>query len=292
MRSAGPKTRLALILRVGATFAALVVSQPSSATVIADESFAYAAGDLNGANGGTGDWKSAWSAASELDVALGSYSYTDSLGNQLGVSGGHVELDSDPGGFKKADRTLNYKLGTIDETFWFGAIIDGALAASVNNIGLGDGLFFGQGTKDSGTTTWGLADQNGLIADTGIAADAAAFLLVRVDFTAAGDETVWLWVDPNLNLEPLLIDADASGAAASFEADFLRAQLETFGGAGFDELRLGTTFAEAAPLPEPHTSALIGLGLIASSIAGGSRSAGRAKRRSPKLRRGPLGHHS
>ncbi len=253
----------------------LLAARPTSAVPVAQEGFAYPLGDLIGQNGGSGDWKDAWSADTELDIVLGSYSYTDSLGNTLATSGGHVALDSDPGGFKKAERSLNSKVGTIPETYWLGAILDGSASSSVNNISLGDGLIFGQGLKDSGTTTWGLADQTGLIADTSIAADARAFLVVRIDFTA-GDENVWLWVDPLLSSAPLTSAAHASGTVNSFEADFLRAQLETFGAAGFDEIRLGLSFVDATPytppaIPQPGTGVLLGLGLIGLTVAPGRR---------------------
>jgi hypothetical protein len=253
---------------------AIGVSMPSrtaSAAVIADDGFAYSTGDLDGQNGGSGDWKDSWSSDGELDVTSGSWGYTDILGNALQVSGEHVELDSDPGGFKKADRTLNNKLGTgPNSTVWFSAILDGTGASEINNVALGDGLFFGQGLKDSGTTTWGLADSDGLIDDTGISSDARAFLVVRIDFTG-GDEDVWLWVDPILSAVPSTSAADASGIAKNFNSDFVLVQLESFAIAGFDEIRLGNSFADVAPytpgVPEPSTLPLVGAGLIALAAA-------------------------
>ncbi len=250
----------------------LLALRPVSAAVIAEDGFAYTAGDLGGQNGGSGDWKDKWSADSELDVTLGSWGYTDSLGNALQVSGAHVELDSDPGGFKKAERTLNNKLGTGTSTVWFSIIVDGTGASEVHNVSLGDGLFFGQGIKNSGSTTWVLSDQDGLIQDTGQSSDGRAFLVVRIDFTS-GDEDVWLWIDPDLDSTPATSAADASGVAKSFEADFVRAQLENFGNAGFDEVRLGDTFADVAPytpapIPEPGTLSLVGAGLVVLAASG------------------------
>jgi hypothetical protein len=97
------------------------------------------------------------------------------------VSGEHVELDSDPGGSKKAERTLNNKLGTSTSTVWFSAIVDGSGASEIHNVSLGDGLIVGQGTKATGSTTWMLSDQDGLIQDTGQSSDGRAFLVVRID---------------------------------------------------------------------------------------------------------------
>ena len=148
----------------------LLALRPVSAAVIAEDGFAYTAGDLGGQNGGSGDWKDKWSADSELDVTLGSWGYTDSLGNALQVSGAHVELDSDPGGFKKAERTLNNKLGTGTSTVWFSIIVDGTGTSEVHNVSLGDGLFFGQGIKNTGSTTWGLGAPSWSSASTSRAA--------------------------------------------------------------------------------------------------------------------------
>ena len=88
--------------------------------------------------------------------------------------------------------------------------------------------------------------------------------MLRIDFTA-GDENVWLWVDPDLDAEPSAASADASGTAASFESDFVRVQLETPGVAGFDELRVGDLYADVSPFivsPEPNTFLLVALGLV------------------------------
>ena len=62
----------------------------------------------------------------------------------IAAAGGHVALDSDPGGFKKAERSLNGKLGETPSTFWLSVVFSGSSASSVNNVSLGDGLFFGQ----------------------------------------------------------------------------------------------------------------------------------------------------
>ena len=80
-----------------ATAAALVspllLTQPASALLIAYDGFDYAAGDLLGQNGGTGDWKAPWTGDGEIDVILGGSSYVDTVPNALNVEGNRLEID-------------------------------------------------------------------------------------------------------------------------------------------------------------------------------------------------------
>jgi len=94
--------------------------------------------------------------------------------------------------------------------------------------------------------------------------------VVRIDFTA-GNENVWLWVDPELDAIPDIGAADASGTAVAFEADFVRAQLQTPEMARFDEIHIGTTFGDVAPfvVPEPSSCSLVLIGML--GLAGASR---------------------
>jgi hypothetical protein len=194
-------------------------------------------------------------------------------------------LTSSLAGPKKSDRKLTSKVGQNPETFWLSVILDGSDSVSVNNFGIQDKFFFGQGDKDNGSSNWLLSDSDGLIADTLISAEDRAFLVVRVDFTA-GDEDVWLWVNPNLDLEPALLSADASGTAKNFNQDQIRMRLQDAGAVGFDELRVGATWADVTPhtpVPEPSVALLLGAGLAATGAV-----AGRRKSRVVASRLGPI----
>ncbi len=251
-----------------ATLCAMLLAHEASASLIAYDGFDYATGTLEGENGGTGDWKNSWSGDNQIDVILGSNYYIDSVPNLLDSVGNRIEIESSQGSAKKVERTLNNKLGTGTATVWLSAIFDGTSSSEIHNFGLGDGLFFGQGGKDTGSTNWGLHDVNGQIDDSGISAANSAFLVLRIDFTA-GDENVWLWVDPDLDAEPSISSADASGSATSFESDFIRVQLEAPNLASLDEIRIGDFYADVTPkkTPEPSTSLLLGFGLVALAAA-------------------------
>ena len=266
--------RLARATRGGVAAAVCCVAFVASSALaasIAEDGFDYSAGTIVGQEGGTGEWKGQWQGDSDLIVFPGGYAYVDDVGNVLTVEANHVETQSDPGSPKKVDRPLNIKLGETPETFWMSAILTGSSTDSVNNVSLGDGLFLGQGGKDTGSTTWRLSDQDGLVSDTGVSADGQSFFVVRVDFTD-DDEQAWMWLDPELGLTPDIADADASGTIKSFEADFIQIQLEISGSAGVDEIRVGETFADIAPhtqptpVPEPGTAQLVGLGLLGLTL--------------------------
>jgi hypothetical protein len=251
----------------------LALGLPASAVPIAYDGFDYPVGQLKDQNGGSGDWKEPWKGDNDLQVLAGGWGYTDSLGNVLDATGNHIGLTSSLADPKKSDRKLTSKVGQNPETFWLSVILDGSDSVSVNNFGIQDKFFFGQGDKDTGSLNWQLSDSDGLIADTGISAENRAFLVVRIDFTA-GDEDVWLWVNPNLDLEPALLTADASGTAKNFNQDQIRMRLQDAGAVGFDELRVGATWADVTPhtpVPEPSVALLLGAGLAATGAVAGRR---------------------
>jgi hypothetical protein len=88
-----------------------------------------------------------------------------------------------------------------------------------------------------------------------------SFLVVRVDHV--GDTTVadnaWIWVNPRLDVEPDINAADASlPGTLGTSADFTFNRIRAFAGAmaatgpyaslAFDELRIGTTYGDVAPI--------------------------------------------
>ena len=133
-------------------------------------------------------------------------------------------------------------------------IIDGDSGNRIHNFSLGDGLFMGQGTKDSGTNRLGLSDADGLLQNSSITPVGQHLLVVRVDFSG-GNEDAWLWIDPALDSEPSTGSADASSNnVKEFSFDFVQMQLQRPNNTGLDEIRLGSTFAEVSPSAGPPNS--------------------------------------
>ncbi|NRA01615.1 MAG: hypothetical protein HRU00_03335, partial [Myxococcales bacterium] len=242
-------TALALLL-------GFVLSGPASAQSVPEtyDGFVYGTGELTGENGGTGDWKDPWSGASEIRVASPGFTYTDTSGNELTVSGNRVGKSGSAGSVNSIDRTIN---STVNSgTVWASALIDGHNTARIHNVGLGDGLFFGQGTKDSNSNRLGLADADGntSLAPVSFSPNDLHFLVVRVDFSG-GNEEAWLWIDPVLDSEPGTGTANANLASVKeFEFSFVRLQTtRNSNQAGLDEVRLGSTFEQVTP----HTSSAV-----------------------------------
>ena len=246
-------------LIAGALAVLLGVSLASSAHAITAsyEGFDYATGSLNGRNGGTGDWKDPWSGDSDIRVVSPGFTETDGGGNELTVSGNRVGKTGNA--VLKTVRTLNNETGASPETVWASVIIDGDGGNRIHNFSLGDGLFIGQGTKDSSTNRLGMSDQNGLLQNSTITPAGQHFLVLRVDFRS-GNEHAWLWIDPSLTSEPSTASANASSTSVTdFKFAFVQIQVQRPNNTGIDEIRLGSSFADVTP----HTaSAVCGNGTV------------------------------
>lgn len=111
----------------------------------------------------------------------------------------------------------------------------------------------------------------------------ANFVVVRIDHVAGDDrvnapDTAYMWLNPSLTSEPDINNADAVSFAGTsgYERDYWFDTLRLFGGswnsvvgygaADVDEIRVGTTYWDVAPLvPEPSAvmlSVVGGFGLL------------------------------
>ena len=230
--------------------------------------------------GTTGNWVYQGNNTTEPRVTAGSLSYTD-----IGSAGNKVTLDNGSGVATGADAARLYT-GAIDKTttptiyYSFIAYIPTATATS----GAGGAFFAGldSNTNATYTTFAGLfirPDADATDIDLGVSTSGSANkvfsataypvntpLFVVASFTFQGLATLDVFVDPATipASEPLVHSAVTSGVDASAVTQisnfYLRGNSGQPQGINVDELRIGTTWSDVAPVPEP--SAACGLVML------------------------------
>jgi hypothetical protein len=242
----------------------------ASLQVYEDFDYGLAGAQLLGANGGTG-FSTAWQAAgspanSSANYVLnsGGLSFDPLATNGQSASSAAI---SGIGGLLRsfnqtfgADNTTMYMSlllrpeGTLNAGFSFG-YFGVLLQSSANRIFVG---------KPGGgaTNNWALEAQGGGgQVSTGVAAAVGqtTFLVVQADF-AAGPDTFTLYLNPTPGgTQPLTgtvkNDVDAGTVTG--------VQIFSAGAFSIDEIRIGNTFADVTPAPEPSTAIML-------LLAGGS----------------------
>jgi hypothetical protein len=130
-----------------------------------------------------------------------------------------------------------------------------------------DLLDIGHPSTTTGQLDWGL-NSGATYADGGTLATVESFLLL--DISSIG--TASLWINPNLdNGQAGLGTAQATLSGINGTFDYIRLGAGQYTGATglnangiFDEINIGTTFADVSPItpaPEPASTALFGIGL-------------------------------
>lgn len=206
----------------------------------------------NGA--GTG-WVSEWRRETGDDAIL--------LAGNLGAgevdTGTHALID-----FVRAGVRYNRFIDPIrdeGQELWMSVVLDfgaGDAAGNVGNVTLtrGGQQVFSFGRK-FGNRRFGLVWPGAPDYATDVATDGLHRLVVLLAFSGDEDnEQAWLWIDPPADREPdpanadLAISADAS-PGLSINRGFSAIQLKVEGTpplrVGYDELRLGTSFAAVSP---------------------------------------------
>ncbi len=270
------------------------------ADLIAYEGFEYDTGvALGGLNGGFG-FSDAWYPASATAPGISSIQAGGLGFSSLTTSGGALYVAGDAtAGTASFFRTLATPRGDDGTTTWLSFIgqrtgtksanygVDSAasyvrpLNLSLYNSTLSSGqerLALGEGTRTSGgtlpdTDVWGLVERGGvnnaLTTWTTVPVDVQSFVLVRIDHGAANADTGYMWLNPDLSVEPAVASALVSMTGIDLAFDRIRpfagnpspASQNIPAEGYFDEIRVGTTFADVAPLiPEPSTVALFALG--------------------------------
>ncbi len=227
-------------------------------------------------------------------IGSGSLGYTDSNSNALTVSNnqyqnGHgrlLENLNTTGGGPFASYLEGVNLGANHTTLYIsfamqigaspagyngfelfrGTSADSGRIASVNIwTGHGSGNYFltvGEGANGGNFGGSGTSDAN-----LGFSNTSVNFFVLRLDFGAAGTDTLSIYANPLLATEP----GAPTGQVSASDLSFDRISNSTFGGGApqaVDEIRVGTTYASVTTVPEPSTMALLSMAAGAVATAG------------------------
>ncbi len=245
--------------------AALLISGSAYGAPLATESFDYDAGTaLQSVPGGGGTGF----AADWFKFSGGDHLITASSVSQTAASvepTGNAVAVTDPG-FTRYGRTLATPAGADGSTLWVSVLFDpitvtgggfGGLVIS----GSADGVVLGDA---GGSNTNYVAEKlfGGGFANSGVAITPGdeTFLVARIDFNSdpGGLDTVSLFVNPGTT------QPGASTSTVDLNFGTLD-QIGLISGDGttfnLDEIRLGSSYADVAAIPEPASVALLGAGL-------------------------------
>jgi len=252
-----------------------MLASSASAALLLYEGFDYTAGEdtlTNSANvGGTG-WTGGWSSNTSrgvADVASGSLSYgtLQTTGNSAGID---IGLDTRKGTYD-FDSVIRNLGGVINSTanYWVSYLINldpANVPVNGTSVGVTFGtVFFGRCDNDktlppSFTDQWQVGD---VMTPTTVTTGTH---LVVGKFGTDGDLwTQYIWIDPSTSsLGGLdLTTASANGFYALGDTDTLASVV--IGGPNasvIDEIRVGESYADVTPIPEPASILLLVSGLV------------------------------
>jgi len=232
---------------------------PTRAVLIAYDGFNYPpSSNLGGQNGGSG-FSTPWALGVAATVAAGSLS-----SGALQTTGNSVFTQAPT---ESLNRTLNFTLGTPGTSAYFSFLVQSPTTPDPNlSYGLGllgtiDNLFIGKASFPPANSQYVLERFHGpgqVSSGVTAVAGATVLLVVHADFTA-GNDTFRLYVNPTPGgSEP----ATANAVKNDFDfGTFNAVQINGTATYLFDELRIGTTYADAFAIPEPGIG-LLTLGLL------------------------------
>lgn len=243
------KFKLLQLLTLTASLVATSLLTPQAqAALIVYEGFDYAA-DFDARN-----VQANWTGSSFFSVNSPGLTYSNLI-----VTGNRFESPNEFG--REMFRNIGTQAAT--GTYWLSFIVD---LETATTGGVGISLFNG-GSENSfygvaAGNTWGNGGGSGQFATTATTA-APTFLTFRLNMDA-GISHMWINATPGAIDPTNATAANGVGGTAftAFAFDRIRTGVFFGGGNGaFDEIRLGTTFGDVAPIPEPSTYALLAIGL-------------------------------
>ena len=240
---------------------------------------------IAGLAGGIG-WAGAWTSRGSKNAGIPVYPddypagsrvaplvYTDGFGHTLQTSGSQIRTAF--GNNSWDQRLLSEPIGELGSTIWvsFLAQSDGIATASpryafveLENSGTSNPLWLGKVTPNT-TGNWGIQMQNAPVTSADFGDDAKmdlqTFFVMKLEFPDAvdGQTGVSVWLNPlDLTDESALSTPVFSGTMqySIWDQVGVRGRYST----DFDEIRIGTSFASVAPVPEPASGFLFGLSML------------------------------
>jgi hypothetical protein len=235
-------------------------------TVIASDSFDYAAGGLAVNNGGTG-WSGTWTQTAGFynpSVVSPGLTYTG-----VACAGNATQMTTNTTG-ASADRSFA-TIGSSNESIWISFLVQGVFPVDSGKWG-GVGLLNSSGSlveRISGYGgTWRLYDADGGFHTSNVATDGTIHLITEnIQFGAGsdGNDVINVWFDPSTSTPGVAPSvASATTTAQVTHNPISGIHIEGDFAANFDEIRVGTTFADSIgqAVPEPSTCILCATGLI------------------------------
>lgn len=146
----------------------------------------------------------------------------------------------------------------------------GAIIKMGNNASANPGAYWGispfSGTAGANSYGFGAGDTSNTVAVT----TGTTLLVMELTYTATGNDTINLWVNPTSTSSPQDATFTVSGGLAQIQGIELVQNSGTDSTTNFttdfDEIRIGNTFADVVPTPEPTTAATLGILGIAACL--------------------------
>lgn len=246
----------------------LAAPRMAGAALTAYDEFNYEpiGSDLNAKDGGGSfGFTGPWSGQTSYNIGSGSLASPFAPGPQLGNSVTAVAFGENRG----IDRVLSTPLGTEGASAYISVLIR---PQGILHQGAYDG-WFALALRGSTDVFFGMSypgERIGLevgfeksLTNVNAVIGQMFFGVIRIDFTE-GVDPVYLYLNPQPGApEP----ATPSASLINLNVNFLnKVSLTGPGGVGYDSLRIGTTYADVTPIPEPAAASLLVAGV--TGIAG------------------------